>query len=80
VLWRLRTVAPAGSFEQGFIYAVCGGLIGTLVAGMFGDWVLPFVYNISMEDFRASMLAWIFFGAALMLEHHWKLHAVGADA
>lgn len=54
--------APEG-FERSFLYSVFGGLGATIIAGMFGDWVLPFVYNIGMEGFRSSMLPWLFLGA-----------------
>jgi hypothetical protein len=38
------------------------------VAGMFGDWVLPFFYNVGLQGFRTSMLAWLFLGGLLSLE------------
>lgn len=65
--WRLRSKVPAG-FSQAYVFGVLGGLAGTLAAGMFGDWVLPFVYNVGMAGFRASMLAWLFFGGLVALE------------
>jgi O-antigen ligase len=67
LLWRLRNRFPDG-FPRAYIYGAIGGLAATLVSGMFGDWFLPFVYNVGMEGFRASGLAWMFLGAAVALE------------
>jgi hypothetical protein len=59
---------PEG-FPKGYLYGALGGLAGTVVAGWLVDWVLPFAYNIGMSGFRASMLAWIFMGGILTIEH-----------
>ncbi len=66
--WRLRMNVPPG-FAQAYVYGALGGLVGTAVTGMFGDWVLPFVYNIGLSGFRTSMLAWLFLGGLVSLEH-----------
>ncbi len=55
-------------FARGYVYACLGGLAGTLVAGMLGDWFLPFVYNIGLAGFRASMLGWLFLGGLVAVE------------
>ena len=65
--WRLRQRVPEG-FGRGYVYACLAGLVGTLVAGMLGDWVLPFVYNITLKGFRASMLGWLFLGGLLAIQ------------
>jgi hypothetical protein len=39
-----------------------------LVAAYMGDWVLPFVYNVGLNGFRASVLAWMFLGGLVVLE------------
>jgi O-antigen ligase len=65
--WNLRSRVPAG-FEQAYVYGALGGLIGMLVAGYLGDWLLPFVYNIGLTGFRASVLGWVFLGGLLLLE------------
>jgi O-antigen ligase len=67
--WRLRTRVPSG-FARAYVYSALGGLGGTLVAGMLGDWVLPFVYNIGFNGFRTSVLAWIFLGGLVALQQH----------
>lgn len=64
---KMRLQAPEG-FARAYTYGVLGGLVGTLVAALLVDWVLPFVYNIGMNGFRGSMLAWIFMGGLVALE------------
>jgi O-antigen ligase len=71
--WRLRSQVPDG-FARAYVYGALGGLGGTLVAGMLGDWVLPFVYNIGLTGMRASALGWLFLGGVVVLE---KLYAAG---
>jgi hypothetical protein len=63
---RLRHQAPEG-FEQAYVYGALGGLAAMLVAGMLGDWVLPFVYNVGLEGFRAAGLGWLFLGGMVAL-------------
>jgi O-antigen ligase len=63
--WALRD--SEDGFARGYIYGVLGGLAGTLVAGTLVDWFLPFVYNIGMNGFRASILPWLFLGGLMSL-------------
>ena len=63
----LRPTARTG-FEQAYVNACLAGLAGSLVAGMLGDWFLPFVYNIGIAGFRASVLGWLFLGGLVALE------------
>ena len=65
--WWLRERVPEG-FARAYVYASLGGIVGTLAAGVLVDWVLPFVYNIGLEGFRSSVLAWIFMGGLVSLE------------
>ena len=65
--WRLRKDAPAG-FAQAYVYGALGGLAGMVVAGMLGDWVLPFFYNLGLNGFRSSVLGWVFLGGLVSLE------------
>jgi hypothetical protein len=65
--WRLRESVPSG-FAQAYVYGALGGLVGMVVVGMFGDWVLPFFYNIGLNGFRSSMLGWLFLGGLVSLK------------
>jgi hypothetical protein len=70
--WRLRDRVPAG-FARAYVYGALGGLVGTLFAAALVDWVLPFVYNIGMTGFRASVLPWLFMGGLVSLERIYRI-------
>jgi O-antigen ligase len=65
--WSLRSRVPAG-FSRAYVYGAVGGFAGTVVAGMLGDWVLPFAYNVGVQGFRASVIGWLFLGGLVALE------------
>lgn len=65
--WNISRKLPDG-FAKAYSYSVMAGLIATLLSGFLGDWVLPFVYNIGLNGFRASILPWIFFGGLISIE------------
>jgi len=67
VAWRLLKQAPGG-FAHAYLIGALGGLAGTLAAGMLGDWVIPFVYNIGLDGMRASLIGWMFLGGVVALE------------
>jgi O-antigen ligase len=65
--WQLLDRAPKG-FARAYIYGALGGLAGTAASGMLVDWFLPFAYNIGLNGFRSSVLAWIFLGGLVSIE------------
>jgi hypothetical protein len=65
--WNLLQRTPEG-FAKAFAFGAIGGLVATVVAGMLGDWIIPFVYNVGFNGFRASMFAWLFLGAILAMD------------
>lgn len=65
--WHLRNRVPDG-FPRAYVYAALAGLVSTLVAGMLGDWVVPFVYNVGFVGFRSSLYGWMFLGGLVALE------------
>ena len=69
--WQLRQRVPDG-FARAYVYGAIGGVAGTLVSAAFGDWVIPFFYNINLGGFRASMLSWLFLGGLVALEQIYK--------
>lgn len=64
--WKLRREVPVG-FSRAYVYGAIGGLVGTLVAGMLADWMLPFIYNVGLSGIRASIFPWLFLGGLLSL-------------
>lgn len=64
--WQLREKATEG-FAYAYVIGCLGGLMGTLAAGMLGDWFLPFVYNVGLGGLRASLLGWMFLGGLVAL-------------
>jgi O-antigen ligase len=69
--WDLRNKVPDG-FSYAFVIGALGGLIGTLVSGMLGDWFLPFVYNVGLDGTRSSIFAWLFLGGLVALEQIYR--------
>ena len=65
--WGLANKLPGG-FARAYSNGVLAGIIATLVAAFLVDWVLPFVYNIGLTGFRASVLPWIFLGGLIAIE------------
>ncbi len=75
-IWVIAAIAKLGlkirnglrnGFEQGYVNSCIAGLAGMLAAGFLGDWLLPFVYNIGLNGFRASVLGWVFLGGMVVL-------------
>lgn len=73
--WALRNRVPEG-FAQAYVCASLAGIVGTVVAAMLGDWVLPFVYNIGLQGFRTGLLAWLFLGGLVVIENHYTNEAL----
>jgi hypothetical protein len=73
---RLLMIVPEG-FARAYVNGALAGLVGMLVAGALGDWILPFVYNIGLGGFRASMFGWLFLGALIALERMYPLREDG---
>lgn len=69
--WRLRNRVAEG-FEKAYVYGVLAGWAATMAAGAFGDWVLPFVYNVGLVGVRSSILPWLFLGGLLVLERKYR--------
>lgn len=65
--WQLRNRLADG-FSKAYVHSCLAGAAGMLVAGLLGDWFLPFVYNIGIAGFRASVLGWLFLGGLVALE------------
>jgi hypothetical protein len=65
--WRLWKELPPG-FSRAYAGGILAGIAGILVAAMLGDWVIPFIYNVGLTGFRASLLGWIFMGGLVGID------------
>jgi hypothetical protein len=65
--WSLRHRAKDG-FVMAYVCASLGALVGILASCFLGDWFLPFVYNVTLKGFRASMLGWLFLGGLVAIK------------
>ncbi len=63
-----RAGRVSGGFLNAYVYGCIGGIAGSLAAGLLGDWVLPFVYNIGLLGFRSSVFTWMFLGGLLAVQ------------
>lgn len=59
--------AEEDPFARAYLAAATGGLAGMLFAGLLGDWILPFVYNIGLAGLRDSYLGWMMLGGVVLL-------------
>jgi hypothetical protein len=67
VAWQLHKRVQSG-FIKAYVYGALGGVAGTFASAAFGDWVIPYFYNINLGGFRASMLSWLFLGGLVALD------------
>jgi len=74
--WALRARVSEG-FALAYVNAALAGLIATLISGFFGDWIVPFIYNIGIHGFQGSLLAWFFLGGLVALDRIMKEEAIG---
>jgi len=54
--------------------------LDSLLRILAADWVLPFVYNIGLAGFRASVLGWLFLSGLVSLEQMLPLSPVLSEA
>jgi O-antigen ligase len=69
--FRMLSQAAEG-FDRAYVIGAIGGIAGMLVAGMLGDWLIPFVYNVGLVGFRSSVFGWMFLGGLVALEQIYK--------
>jgi len=61
-----RSLSPG--FLKAYVLGVFAGFCAMLVGSfLFADWLIPFVYNITITGFRHSVYAWILLGSVLGL-------------
>jgi hypothetical protein len=74
LIWAIYRQAKRGfeteplGFGKAYAAACIAGFTSMLFAGMLGDWILPFVYNIGLRGFGDSFLGWLLLGGVVLLE------------
>jgi len=64
--WRTVQIAPPGLLRTVAIVATAGWA-AALLSMVFGDWILPFVYNQGIVGFRYAVYSWIFLGLLVVV-------------
>lgn len=67
MILRLRHRLAPG-FPTAYLIGALGGLAGSMLSGMLGDWIIPFYYNAGILGFRSSLLFWLFLGGVLAMK------------
>ena len=63
-----RRVKPG--FQQAYVYAVlCGFASITITSFVFADFILPFVYNLTITQFRTSVYSWLILGSVIGFDY-----------
>jgi len=71
--WRTVQITPPGLLRTVAIVATAGWA-GALVSMVFGDWVLPFVYNQGIVGFRYAIYSWLFLGLLVVVRQMAEQH------
>ncbi|MCO5192601.1 MAG: hypothetical protein M9941_15630 [Anaerolineae bacterium] len=65
------THSKRSEFERAYVYGALAALVAMFVSGFLGDWLIPFVYNITLGGFRASVIGWVFLGALVAIKYNY---------
>ena len=68
---QARRRLPEG-FLQAYAHGVLAGFLALLLASfVFADWLIPFVYNITIRGFQHSVYSWLLIGTLVpLLQQH----------
>jgi len=67
--WRLVQKLSPG-FYQAYVYSVLVGFIAMAIGSFwFADWLIPFVYNITINGFRHSVYTWLLLGTLVSINY-----------
>lgn len=73
--WRTVQITPPGLLRTVAIVATAGW-IAAQISMVFGDWVLPFVYNQGITGFRYAIYSWLFLGLLIVVRRMADQHNV----
>ena len=67
--WHLVQKLSPG-FYQAHVYGVVAGFIAMALGSFwFADWLIPFVYNITINGFRHSVYTWLLLGTLVSINY-----------
>lgn len=67
--WRLAHQLRPG-FLRAYVYGVLCGCAALFIGSFsFADWLIPFVYNITIAGFRHSVYTWLLLGTLVAIHH-----------
>lgn len=70
--WRLGHLLRPG-FARAHVLGVFAGFAALLVGSfLFADWLIPFVYNITISGFRHSVYSWLLLGTLVSIDRSIK--------
>jgi hypothetical protein len=70
--YRIAATSPPG-FRKAYSYAVLCGFISLAISSfLFADWLIPYVYNITITGFRHTVYSWLLLGSVLGLANSSK--------
>ena len=68
ISYRIAARLPPG-FLKGYAFAVFSGIAALIVASFaFADWLLPFVYNLTITGFGHTVYSWLLLGSLLAFQ------------
>jgi len=82
-LWRQGVHARQRcieGFASGYINGMLAAGASSLVIMLLLDWMLPFVYNVGIYGFQASVLVWLFLGGIVVLDQLADVARTGEQA
>jgi O-antigen ligase len=73
LIWQavrvVRRLRGRGDFYEGLANAILAGIVGCIVIGFFGDWLIPFAYTQTIAGFDYAVYSWIFMGAIVAIDN-----------
>ena len=67
--WRLRKRFQPGFYQAHIYGVVCGFACIAIGSFWFADWLIPFVYNITISGFRHSVYSWLLLGTLVSIDY-----------
>jgi hypothetical protein len=67
--WRLSLRFQPGFYKAHILGVLCGFAAMAIGSFWFADWLIPFVYNITISGFRHSVYSWLLLGTLVSINY-----------